>query len=244
MTINYIVFHPKRTRVTVRAKVIIDNTFMDWNGSIWVDNRINNEDPFVFSDQWVYSYCHATQLRRKPNKNDYLTNESTLFFCTVVNADNNILEFDTIFIVDSSSAWITPGMKIPECFIKHQGVDDSELWKRHFKFGINTKGNGHIGQYTYSAKMYDEITAKEEYSFLPIDNDNALVQIPMNSISVPLCKKININLIGKRPVIINDEEKSELLQLIRNKTKIKVVKDIQTNDGIFLQEISQIFEKK
>ena len=73
---NYIIFHPdfERDNIFVSATSIEENKIIEnWVGKIYVDKINNgNEDPFVFNNPWLFSYCHASQLRQK-NTNDYFT---------------------------------------------------------------------------------------------------------------------------------------------------------------------------
>ena len=78
---HYIIFHPEYNRLeaVVQATVLVKNQIIkNWTGNVWVDcfrNGEGNEDPFVFNDPWLYSYCHASQLRRYSQKQSYLQSE-------------------------------------------------------------------------------------------------------------------------------------------------------------------------
>lgn len=91
---NYIIFHPDyaRDQVKVTGEAIVGNRLQrKWKGDIWVDAIGNgNEDPFVFNSGWIYSYCHASQLRRRVSEN-YLQKDSWLVFCSGDSANRGIL---------------------------------------------------------------------------------------------------------------------------------------------------------
>ncbi|MBE9200880.1 MULTISPECIES: hypothetical protein [unclassified Nodularia (in: cyanobacteria)] len=104
--LHYLIFHPDyaRKKTEVQGKALIKNQLTDWQGSVWVDQPHGNEDPFVFSQMWLYSYCHATELRRKPvSKKAYLKAGSYLFFCSGDAANKRIIQPDTVFVVDHAA---------------------------------------------------------------------------------------------------------------------------------------------
>ncbi len=68
---NYIIFHPdsQRQKMEVSATVLENGVQKEnWHRFVWADRLGGDDDPFIFSDPWLYSYCHATQLHRQPRK--------------------------------------------------------------------------------------------------------------------------------------------------------------------------------
>lgn len=97
----YIVFHKARNESVVHADDGNSYTvFHDGFGN-------HNQDPFIFTKQFIYSYCHITQL--KPlNKGDIV------FFANVPNENGQSYEIssaikkvicDLVFVVDHSQKW-------------------------------------------------------------------------------------------------------------------------------------------
>lgn len=83
---HYIIFHPDRARqiANVQATVMVKKKILaNWNGDIFVDQiGKGNEDPYVFNNPWLYSYCHASQLRRNRREDSYLQIGSTIIFAS------------------------------------------------------------------------------------------------------------------------------------------------------------------
>lgn len=222
--LHYIIFHPDyaREKIEVKAKILLYNKVKDWQGSIWVDETKGNEDPYVFHTNWLYSYCHATQIKRQPNENEpFVKEDSFLFFCNGDSVDNDYLQFDTVFKIDRITHWYDDGMKIPKEFESHYKNNKSELWRRHFRFpsvGI------HKGKYTYVGKIWDGID--NSYSFLPISMENERVLFHIEELPEDLRNKIIEKRKGKYPISLIDEEKEIILDLIERRCFIKVIKDI------------------
>ena len=168
-TAHYIVFHPDRERqaIDVTATILTDGRALtDWQGTIHVD-RVGkgNEDPFVFHNPWLYSYCHATQLRRKKSDGTYVQPGSIIIFVSGQSAESAVLSVDTVFVVGGARPWPDEPLRLPKKYREHFQNVDSPLWERHFKYpflGIHTSVT-----HTYEADMWED--GKEVFSFLPLD---------------------------------------------------------------------------
>jgi len=118
---HYIIFHPESKRQIIDAKAsAIENGQVNtaWEGKIYVD-RINNgnEDPFVYTHPWLYSYCHATQLRRTPREDgNYLQKDSVIFFVSGDCANKRHLTIDTVFVIENALTWT----KKPKLALSHK----------------------------------------------------------------------------------------------------------------------------
>lgn len=228
--LHYLIFHPDyaRKKTEVQGKALIKNQLTDWQGSVWVDQPEGNEDPFVFSKMWLYSYCHATQLRRKPSStHDYITEGSYLFFCSGDAANKRIIQLDTVFVVDHAAEWPNNQQGIPEEFQKDYENNKSDLWERHFKYPFLGE---HTGNYTYASRQWFD--RKDEYSFLPISQNNDRVEFDLGLLTPDLKSKIENKIYGKRPVILSEEEKTEILIKILSLTSIQVIGNLTRMDNI------------
>jgi len=157
LPLHYVIFHPDyvREKLIIQGRAIRHNYIDDWQGTVWLDKDDGgNEDPYVLSKRWIYSYCHATQLRRKPSlKFSYVTTGSYLFFCSGDAANRGQLQVDTVFFVDTVAVW--PERKgLPDLYGPHFENRQSDLWNRHFKFAF-LRGH-HEGKYTYVAKNWTQ----------------------------------------------------------------------------------------
>jgi hypothetical protein len=166
---DYIIFHPRRSTFRVEGIASVQQAVeRQWVGTIHADPSHpdfgENEDPYVWDTQWLYSYCHATQLRRNFNKRTaFVDIGSRLFFCENKDARNGKLTIDTVFVVGERHVWESVGA-VPPKSIPGAIDERSEVYQRHFRHGINEVGGGHRGKYTYTASHQDP-----KRSFLPLD---------------------------------------------------------------------------
>ncbi|OYD89636.1 hypothetical protein CDG76_34155 [Nostoc sp. 'Peltigera membranacea cyanobiont' 210A] len=227
--LHYLIFHPDyaRKKTEVQAKVLMDDKLTDWQGNVWVDEPCGNEDPFVFSERWLYSYCHATQLRRKPiSKSSHVTAGSYIFFCSGDAANENTIQLDTVFVVDHSAKWPDNQHGIPEEFQQDYKNNKSERWERHFKYSFLGQ---HTGKYTYVSRQWFD--SKDEYSFLPISQNGDRVEFNLGLLTSNIQSKIKDKVNGKYPVTLSEEQKTELLKIALSLASIKVIGNLKRQDN-------------
>lgn len=218
---HYIIFHPERARqaVKVSAKILSKNIVTStWEGTIWVDKvRVGNEDPFVFTEKWLYSYCHASQLRRNVS-HCYLQKGSYLIFCSGDSANNSVLKIDTVFEIENVHFWQrSPILELPQQFISHMYNGKSELWRRHFKYPFYCVHQNVT--HTYEANVGNG------NSFLPLTKDER-TEVKFEELSLQLRDKIQKKVWGKYPVLLDEDEKSSILNFIKSKADILVIGEI------------------
>ena len=231
MRANYIIYHPPRQPVKVAATILSASKVQkNWQGIIYTDSvnyGHSNEDPYVFNDPWLYSYCKTPLLRRNPRIDDnYIQNGSTLIFTDGEEAENDRLVIDTVFVVGNVCKWRKKKELIPEKYILHQNNDQSSLWNNHFKFGVknleNPKIMQHPGMFTYEAEMYD---VQLPYSFLPY-HENQLVNIAFSELDSSFSKILRSKVWGKYPILVSETQILDLLGMIDQKATMKVIGDI------------------
>lgn len=227
---NYIIFHPDnaRPRVTVQATVLSNNKLIPiWNGDIFVDSMGNgksNEDPFVFNEPWLYSYCHASQLRRNIRTDCFLQKGSIILFASGENANQKKLTIDTVFVIGDIQPWRQKPLNLPIKYDKHFKDSNSNLWTRHFKFPLQPNGIHKTVTNTYEAELWHD--SKDCFSFLPLDNKGLRASVPFSNFNISLSDKIEKKVKGKYPVLIDDKEIESILKEIEIVTEIKVLKNI------------------
>jgi hypothetical protein len=218
---HYLIFHPDRarTKTRVQANALIGDQLIDWQGHVWVDNPSGNEDPFVFSQSWLYSYCHATQIRRTPRPNsEYVSTGSYLFFCSGDAANEGAIQLDTVFVVDHVATWPANQQGLPEEFKEHYRNNSSDLWQRHFRYPFY---GSHEGKYTYVSRQQCDRT--DGYSFLPIAKSGDRVSFELDALTRDLRQSISEKITGKRPVPVREDQKTELLTRILSLTEVQVI---------------------
>jgi hypothetical protein len=221
--LHYIIFHPDHARemLTIEGKAVINDMPENWTGAVWIDATGGNEDPFVLCENWIYSYCHATQLRRTPSlKSPYAMKGSYLFFCSGNAANHGELQVDTVFVVDHVAEWPRNVHELPLEFREHYQDNNSDLWNYHFRFSFS-KQPEHKGRYTYVAKAWS--SDADNYSFLPIGINGHRVSFSLDNLTPELKKIIQDKVYGKRPVMLEENHKNEILKLILSLASISVI---------------------
>jgi hypothetical protein len=225
---HYIVFHPDYARQTidVNATILSDGEIvMGWQGRIHVDQvGEGNEDPFVFHNPWLYSYCHATQLKRKKSTGPYVQPGSVIIFVSGQSADNAVLSVDTVFVVGAARPWPDEPLQLPKVYRGCFEDSDSPLWERHFKFPF--LGIHKTVTHTYEAAMWEE--GKSLFSFLPLNATGGKASLPFAQLENQLAMKVKGKLFGKRPVPLTQGEMQTVLKQLETVTAIKVLRDVTT----------------
>lgn len=229
---HYLIFHPDYARqsVKVKATALVNNQLVkNWQGTIWVDEiGEGNEDPFVFGESWLYSYCHATQLKKEIS-DTYLQKGSTLIFVSGQQADRNFLTVDTLFRIGDIHHWTKkPNLKLPPKFQSIFQDNKSDLWRRHFRFPFS-KIHDSVS-HTYEAELWRE--GKPDFSYLPLNEIGERTSIPFNLISLALVQKIKGKVKGKRPLLLTDKEIIEITHLIEIHSSTKVLKNISISTAV------------
>jgi hypothetical protein len=229
---NYIIFHPDnaRQRIAIQATSLTGNKIKtNWTGDIFVDKiGEGNEDPFVFNNPWIYSYCHASQLRRKSRKDIFLQKGSILLFTSGQQADNRKLVIDTIFVIDGIHEWNENPLQLPLKYRYLNSKRSDKLWKRHFSFPFQGQHSGVT--HSYEAELWQK--GKDCFSFLPLDINGEKVSVPIDNFPTTLLKKVLGNVKGKYPVLLSDKEMETIIKQVDSLAKIKVLKDIISNNAI------------
>ena len=226
---HYIIFHPDHQRQLTRVKataMVSKQVLTNWTGNICVDKvGVGNEDPFVFNDPWLYSYCHASQLRRNFRKDSFLQLGSKIIFASGHQADKGILSVDTVFLVGDIQKWDSKPLQLP---LKYQPLfqnNKSDLWRRHFRFPFF--GSHDTVSHTYEANLWNK--NKGDFSFLPLDENENRISIPFDNFNTELLKKIAAKVKGKYPVLLSDNEIKIVAVQIENATATKVLRNITSN---------------
>ncbi len=231
---HYLIFHPARTSVKVRAKAITGVGVVNYANNIFVDPPTActgtaigcNEDPYVFSDPWLYSFCHATQLRRISKKHQNVGAGSVLIFAEDCKESDTIY-VDTVIVVENSFPWPTPGATPPRGLTSRSSLPVQK--HPHWRGGLKqTLGKGHNGSITYTARSFSAGAGSlGSYSFLPITEAFERVPVCLASMQTTLSQKIRARWKGRYPVLLDSKEACSLITEIDNSAAFKVVSPIK-----------------
>ena len=233
---HYIIFHPDKGRCKpIKVEATVLGSKNKWSGNIYTDNYCtgNNEDPFVFINPWVYSFCHATQLKKVERKDCFLQKDSILIFVSEQSENKNILAVDTVFVIDKIEKWGRP-LQLPVNYQSHNDIN-SVLWSRHLFAPFdndkkNYKGVHKTVSFTYEAKLGESESNK--FSFLPLDIKNNRVLIYLDKLCPAISEKIIDKRHWKRPVLLMENEINILYNEIYKMAVTKVLKDIKPQNNI------------
>ncbi|AWH86167.1 hypothetical protein HYN59_14085 [Flavobacterium album] len=230
---HYIIFHPEHARCCVEVNATVkdnDTIIPNWKGKIYVDAiGAGNEDPFVFNDPWIYSYCHASQLRRNFRNDSFVQKGSNLVFVSGQDAEKGMLTVDTVFHINDAYRWQKNPLDLPNKFSQHYFNDKSDLWNRHLKFPITEKVHDSVS-HTYEAKKYRP--DNPEYSFLPLEKSGIRTSISFENIPREIRNKITTRIKGKYPALLSQIEMDIIISMINQKSQIQVLGDIILSEQI------------
>jgi len=145
MSPAYLIYHPAREK-TVIGKL-----------TIYHDEFGGNEDPYLWNDQFLHSFCHITQL---PNQEGQVN----FWISGDIFPNFNHLFCDCVFVIEEKHFWA----KANEIDINDPIVDDEQTFHHHYKWPGEPNGSHKFlkrRRYTLKAdrrKSYQPQNAKKE----------------------------------------------------------------------------------
>lgn len=168
MAYYVIVGHPVREKMTIEVEEYPGKKF-----NISIDKRKNegkNEDPYVFTENFLYSFCHAYEAITKKIRNKVKANESVYFiFVARIKNKSKIFEIDTIIKANEIVEWPEKGNRYEKnlSFLK-----DDNVRKHHLPAIID----GNLQE--YNRKNLYTCIGDEDKSFLPMIENSEDEYIP------------------------------------------------------------------
>ncbi len=191
----YLIYHPKRGVFKTDKLKIHHDRFGD-----------KNEDPYIWNDRFLHSYCHITQIASKVNDiNFWVSGDKfpgfTCLFC------------DCVFVTQEKIYWNNANSISTSDSI----VDNLQSFNHHYKWHSD---------HPFKKRRRYTLKAHPEKSFQPQNNDGSLIDI------IPYLQHIgiDINQLNKgltagfqsKPMKLNTEEASQLYNFIIDKASIKL----------------------
>ena len=178
-----IVGHPVREKMTIEVKEHPGKKF-----NISIDKRKKegkNEDPYIFTENFLYSFCHAYEAITKKIRNKVKANESVYFiFVARIENKSKIFEIDTIIKAKEIIEWPEKGNRYEKnlSFLK-----DDNVRKHHLPAIIDGNLQEHNRKNLYTC------IGDENKSFLPMIENSEDEYIPYR-FSMELSEKIELML--------------------------------------------------
>lgn len=144
---TWLIYHP------TREKKIIGNL------TVHHDKFGGNEDPYIWNDKFLHTYCHITQLTNTQGQiNFWISGDSypnfTQLFC------------DCVFVVAEKHIWTNRNYIDRSDTI----VDNDQTFEHHYKWA-------NIGHHKYKKRQRYTLKACSKKSFQPQDNNGNLIDI-------------------------------------------------------------------
>lgn len=194
-----------------------------------------NEDPFIWNNNFLYSFCHAnhalsTEIRQLINKEEEDKEEVYFVFVAEISEDFDIFEIDTIIKAEEFYKW-------PDKNERFEGNLCSQIFNdKVVKYHLpNLPGDGRISEHD-NKNLYTCVGNKES-SFLPMEKDKDIF-IPFqfdNDDSKDLLdliksKNSNYNYVVSKfsPRLSNNKTKKENFERI-SKIVIDLIKEEHKN---------------
>ena len=146
-----LIYHPKREQCNIGLLTVYHDKFK------------SNQDPYIWNEKYLHSFCHLTQLSKPKGKGqlNFWVSDDTF-------PDFKKLLCDCVFVVDEILPWTQAN------FIARQDpiVDNDQAFEHHYNW-VNPPHNQHHFQrkerYTLKADRYK--------SFQPQDKNKQLIDI-------------------------------------------------------------------
>jgi len=147
MTPSWLIYHPKR-QITVIGKLTVHH-----------DNFGGNEDPYIWHDNFLHTYCHITQLTN-------ITGQINFWISGDMYPNFSKLFCDCVFVIKDKIYWTDKN----SIDISDSIVDNEQTFEHHYKW-VN---NGH---HNYKKRKRYTLKADNNKSFQPQDNNGNLIDI-------------------------------------------------------------------
>lgn len=198
MISSYLIYHPERS-VSEIGKL-----------RVYHDNFKGNEDPYVWNEKFLHTYCHITQLSNDIGQiNFWISGDKypnfTKLFC------------DCVFVIEDKLMW------------KHNNhidrsdeiIDNNQAYEFHYKWA-----NKPFNHHHYKNRARYTLKADKEKSFQPQSENRNLIDILpfLNSKGVKTDELIQsiTSKRGSRPYKLSDNLRDELYSYLQDNAKIKL----------------------
>ena len=163
---SYIIYHPKRNSTKIESHIIYHDVFG------------RNEDPYIWNDKFLHSFCHMTQIT--PQIGDII------FWCSGNSyPDFTELVCDCVFLVKEKVYWKSKN----EIQLTDIIVDNEQAFEKHYKW-VNPPNNEH---YFKRRKKRFTLKADMDKSFQPQNINRRLIDIIpfLNTLNIPTESLVN-----------------------------------------------------
>ena len=199
MTPFYLIYHPARKQTIVKGLTVHHDKFG------------GNEDPYIWNNNFLHTYCHITQLtNEKGQVNFWISGDTYPNFSQLL--------CDCVFVIDSKHFWTDRnyiGRSDPI-------VDNDQTFEHHYQWA-NPPHNHHH----YKKRRRYTLKGDSEKSFQPQDSRKNLIDILpfLNRNGISTDKLINsiTSKKGSRPFKLDNALGQKLYDYLFSKASIKLL---------------------
>lgn len=141
---SYLIYHPKRSETQIGNLKVYDDNFSGY------------QDPYIWNERFLHSFCHITQLTNNEGQVNFWVSGNTYpkfahLFC------------DCVFVIDKKYFW----KEANNISISDPIVENEQTFEHHYKW---------FQQHPLKRKRYT-LKADSEKSFQPQDKNKNLIDI-------------------------------------------------------------------
>ncbi len=193
-----LIYHPKRSTSKIGRSVVYHDAFG------------GNEDPYIWNNQFLHTYCHTTQLKNEVGQiNFWIAGDRWPNF--------NALYCDCVFVISEKCYWDEANSMRRNNPI----VENNQTYEHHYKWGDKT-----LGHHQLMRRRRYTLKADPQKSFQPQDGKGNLLDI------LPFLNSQDINTQklrtamntgrGSRPFKLDGDLGEKLYKYLKQKAKVKL----------------------
>lgn len=191
---GYIIYHPPRCKTGIKG------------GFVYHDSTRGNQDPYVWNDSFLHTFCHITQMSPEEDHVNFWVSGDTF-------PDFKALFCDLVFVVAEKLYWRSAN----SIYRNNSIVDSAEAFNDHYIWARR--------QHQFKKRRRFTLKADPERSYQPQDTKGRLIDI------VPALEKIGLSRaylrrglragIGSRPLRLSEGHRAALYDWISKSAPIK-----------------------
>ena len=208
---SYLIYHPERCKTIIGdIKVYHDKIKKD-----------SNQDPYIWNDKFLHTYCHITQLKNEVGQINFWISGEYPNFCH--------LYCDCVFVISEKLFW----KENQELDITDSIVDNEMAYEHHYKWAK--------WQHELKRRRRYTLKADSEKSFQPQDLSQNLIDVlpflNSNGIQTDQLIKSMTSVKGSRPFKLPNGLGQKLYDYLYQQASIKLkgsmLKNIHPNISKF-----------
>ncbi len=178
--------------------------------TIYHDSFGSNEDPYLWNDQFLHTFCHITQLSNEIDQVNFWVSGNTYpnfqqLFC------------DCVFVIKEKKYWNVSNSIAPNDPI----VDNNQAYEHHYKWV-----NPPYEQHHFKKRTRYTLKADADKSFQPQDKSHQLIDIlpylNMNGVSTQQLISSMTSNRGSRPLRLDSSIGKGLYAFLKTNAHIKL----------------------